>query len=67
MATYTITINERTASGRALMEYLQSLGVLVRKIVPKKKGSYILSQQDKKKGLVEEFDSSEEMFNSLGI
>lgn len=28
MATYTITINERTKEGRGLLYYLQSLGVL---------------------------------------
>ena len=37
MATYTISLNERTASGKALANYLQSLGVLVKKAVPKKK------------------------------
>ena len=31
MATYTITLNERTAKGKALMEYLQALGVLVKR------------------------------------
>ena len=32
MATYTITLDERTKTGKALKEYLQSLGVLVKKI-----------------------------------
>lgn len=32
MATYTITLDERTTTGKALKEYLQSLGVLVKKI-----------------------------------
>ena len=31
MATYTITVNERTHGGRALMAYLKELGVLVEK------------------------------------
>ena len=35
MATYTITLNERTSSGKALMEYLQALGVLMHKVSPK--------------------------------
>ena len=35
MATYAITINERTASGKALKAYLQALGVFVSKIEPK--------------------------------
>ncbi len=28
MATYTITVNERTKSGRGLVNYLKSLGVI---------------------------------------
>jgi hypothetical protein len=67
MATYTITLNERTASGKALMSYLQALGVLVEKISPKTKSSYRRSQEDKSAGRVETFSSSEEMFQSLGI
>ena len=38
MATYTISVNERTNSGKALMAYLQQSGVLVDKVlVPRKK------------------------------
>ena len=37
MATYTITLDERTNTGKALKEYLQSLGVLVKKISSGKK------------------------------
>ena len=33
----------------------------------KSSGSHILSQEDKKAGRIESFDSSEEMFESLGI
>ena len=32
MATYTITLNERSAKGKALVEYLKALGVLVQKV-----------------------------------
>ena len=67
MATYTITVNERSARGKALMSYLEALGVLVQKISPQKKSSYIRSQEDKAAGRVERFSSSEEMFKSLGI
>ncbi|MBQ7426175.1 MAG: hypothetical protein IJV20_02870 [Prevotella sp.] len=35
MATYTITLNERTSSGKALMAYLEALGVLISKVKPK--------------------------------
>ena len=67
MATYTITLNERTSSGKALVEYLQALGVLISKVSPKAKSSYVSSQEDKLAGRVESFSSSEEMFKSLGI
>jgi len=67
MATYTITVNERTNSGKALMAYLKALGVLVKKVPSKTKSSYQRSQEDKLTGRVETFSSSEEMFKSLGI
>lgn len=67
MATYTITLNERTSSGKALMEYLRALGVLMHKVSPKAKTSYQRSQEDKLAGRVEKFPSSEEIFKSLGI
>ncbi len=67
MATYTITLNERTSTGKALMNYLKELGVLVAKVTPKEKSSYQRSQEDKLAGRVERFSSSEEMFKSLGI
>ena len=67
MATYTITINERTTGGKALMNYLRALGVIVQKVSPKSKSSYIRSQEDKQAGRIESFESSEEMFESLGI
>ena len=53
MATYTIKINERTARGKALMDYLNALGVLINKVSPKTKSSYVSSQEDIKDGRVE--------------
>ena len=70
MATYTIKLNERTARDRALISYLQALGIVITKISPKKtktKSSYIRSEEDKRLGRVESFSSSEELFQSLGI
>ncbi|MBQ3324105.1 MAG: hypothetical protein IJG81_04605 [Muribaculaceae bacterium] len=67
MATYTITLNERTSSGKALMAYLKALGVLINKVPTKSKSSYIRSQEDKRAGRVETFSSPQEMFESLGI
>lgn len=49
MATYTITLNERSNSGKALMTYLQSLGVLIEKVAPKKisrKDPTLLSKEE---------------------
>lgn len=66
MATYTITLNERSNSGKALLGYLQSLGVLVQKVT-KRTTSYERSKKDVKAGRIEKFASSEEMFQSLGI
>ena len=67
MATYAITLNERTVSGKALIAYLKALGVLMFKVSPKEKSSYLRSQEDKLTGRIEKFSSSEEMFESLGI
>lgn len=67
MATYTITLNERTSSGKALMAYLKALGVLINKVPTKSKSSYIRSQEDKRAGRIETFSSPQEMFESLGI
>ena len=41
MATYTITLNERTTSGKALIEYLNALGILIHKVSAKEKSSYL--------------------------
>ena len=67
MATYTITVNERTNGGKALMAYLRELGVLVDKRTTTKKSSYARSQEDIRKGRVESFESADDMFQSLGI
>ena len=67
MATYKITLNERINSGKALLAYLQALGVMVQKVTPKRKSSYERSQEDIRAGRIEKFASSEEMFESLGI
>lgn len=67
MATYIITLNERTTSGKALMSYLKALGVLVQKVSPAKKSSYERSQEDIREGRIEKFESADDMFKSLGI
>jgi hypothetical protein len=37
MATYTITVNERTTTGKAVVEFLRSLGILREKETKKEK------------------------------
>ena len=63
MATYTIEINESTHSGRALIAYLKELGILVEKIVTKKKSSYECSQEDIRTGQVESFPLRKKCFS----
>ena len=67
MATYTIILNERSAKDKALVEYLKALGVLITKVSPKRKGSLQRSMEDKQARRIERFDSSEDMFKSLGM
>ena len=67
MAKYTITVNERTNGGKALMAYLRDLGVLVESRKTVKKSSYMQSKEDVRKGNVESFANSEDLFQSLGI
>ena len=67
MATYTITVNERTNGGKALLAYLRDLGVLVEKRSTVKRSSYMRSKEDVRNGRVEAFSNSEELFQSLGI
>ena len=67
MATYTISVNERTNGGKALMAYLRDLGVLVEKRSTVKRSSYRRSKEDVRNGRVEAFSNSEELFQSLGI
>ena len=69
MATYTLTINERSAQGKALLAYLETLRVNIQR-TPKalrKKGSLERSMEDIKHGRVQAFDSVDDMFKSLGI
>ena len=67
MATYTISVNERTNGGKALMAYLRDLGVLVESRKTVKKSSYMQSKEDVRKGNIESFANSEDLFQSLGI
>ena len=52
MATYTITLNERSNNGKALLNYLQSLGVMVEKVTKRGTTSYERSKRDIKAGRI---------------
>ena len=59
MGTYTISVNERTVRGKALMEYLKALGVLVKKADTTRSKSLASSKRDVLEGKVEKFASSD--------
>lgn len=69
MATYTLTINERSAQGKALLAYLETLEVNIHRAPNSicKKGSLERSIEDMKRGRVKTFSSVDDMFKSLGI
>lgn len=69
MATFSITINERTAQGKALLAYLETLKVNLQRTsrTRSRKGSLERSMDDIKHGRVESFSSADEMCNALGI
>ena len=79
MATYTITLNERAAWGKALLGYLQALGVKMHKVSPKrsatkakeyditKTADFKAAKDDVKNGRVTTYDSVDDLFKKLGI
>ena len=67
MATATITYDGRNKLARSVMDFIRSLDVFTVTEAPAPKGSYQLSREDIRKGRVETFASSDEMFKSLGI
>ena len=69
MATYTLTVNERSAQGKALLAYLETLKVNLQPAAKatRKKGSLERSIEGIKHGRVKTFDSVDDMFKSLGI
>ena len=69
MATYSLTINERSSHGQALLAYLRALKVDLQKLptIRLRKSSYERSEEDIRYGRVEKFASADEMCKSLGI
>ena len=67
MATLTLHYDGRNKTALCIVEMLRSLDIFHITEQPTSKGSYQLSQEDIRAGRVETFDSSNDMFQSLGI
>ena len=69
MATYSMTINERSNAGQALLAYLSALNIDLQRMptIRLRKSSYERSMDDIKHGRIEKFASADEMCKSLGI
>ena len=59
MATYTISVNERTNTGKALLALIKSLGILVKTVPPTAKSKTLQAISEAKEGkgvLCEDFE-----------
>ena len=65
MATYTVTINERTNAGRQLLNYLLGLGLIRDKVSSRKKTGLEEAEDDIKAGRVYTATSAADLFNQL--
>lgn len=65
MATYTVTINERTNAGRQLLNYLLGLGLIKERVSPKKKTGFEEAEEDIREGRVYTACSAADLFNQL--
>ena len=63
MATYTVTISERTNAGRQLLNYL--LGLVKERVSAKKKSGFEEAEEDIKAGRVYTASSAADLFNQL--
>lgn len=68
MSSYTITLNDRTTQGQALLAYLRMLNV---ELIPlpkvRRKSGIECSEDDIRAGRVQSFANADEMCNALGI
>ena len=69
MATYTLTINERSTQGKALLAYLEALKINIRPATKatRRKGSFERSLDDIRHGRVTSYNSIDDLFKDLGI
>lgn len=65
MATYTVTINERTNAGRQLLNYLVDLGLIKDRVATRKKTGFEEAEEDIREGRVYTASSASDLFNQL--
>ena len=65
MATYTVTINERTNAGRQLLNYLLGLCLIKERVTSKKKTGLEEAEEDIREGRVYTASSAADLFNQL--
>ena len=65
MATYTVTINERTNAGRQLLNYLLGLGLIKDRVATRKKTGFEEAEEDIREGRVYTASSASDLFNQL--
>ena len=65
MATYTVTINERTNAGRQLLNYLLGLGLIKDRVPVRKKTGLEEAEEDIREGRVYTASSAADLFNQL--
>lgn len=65
MATYTVTINERTNAGRQLLNYLVGLGLIKDRVATRKKTGFEEAEEDIREGRVYTASSASDFFNQL--
>ena len=65
MASYTIYINERTHSGKSLLLYLNTLGVITEKLVPRRRKGIDEALDDVQNGRVYHAESVDDMYKQI--
>ncbi len=65
MATYTVTINERTNAGRQLLNYLLGLGLIKDKVTERKRTGLEEAEEDIRNGRVYTASGAADLFNQL--
>jgi len=65
MATYAVSINERTQAGRSLFVYLNSLGVITKRLPQRRRRGIDEALDDVRNGRVYQAESVDAMFKQI--